>query len=109
MNNEIKSKIINCKNAKQVLKILNDNKIKYILDNEMIETTIENHIPKSKALDLKLVNENIRIYYSNYDKCYNVQNLVEYKIIKTGKKRVIPTCYGHTTTIDDYITIKVEK
>lgn len=86
MNSEIKSKIINCKTAKQVLKILNDNHIKYNIDNKMIENAIENGIPKSKALDLKLVNEKIRIYYSNYDKFYNVQNYITFKEVKTGRK-----------------------
>lgn len=107
MNENIKKQIEGCNSKKQVLDILNKNKIQYRLDNEMIKTLIDNGCAKTKALDL-WVDEVIRIYYSKLDKCYVVQKWNKYKRVYTGNKRVIPTCYGNTTEIDDYVDIKVK-
>ena len=107
MNENIKKQIEGCNSKKQVLDILNKNKIQYRLDNEMIKTLIDNGCAKTKALDL-WVDEITRIYYSKLDKCYVVQKWNKYKRVYTGNKRVIPTCYGNTTEIDDYVDIKVK-
>ena len=107
MNENIKKQIEGCNSKKQVLDILNKNKIQYKLDNEMIKTLIDNGCAKTKALDL-WVDEVTRIYYSKLDKCYVVQKWNKYKRVYTGNKRVIPTCYGNTTEIDDYVDIKVK-
>ena len=107
MNENIKKQIEGCNSKKQVLDILNKNKIQYRLDNEMIKTLIDNGCAKTKALDL-WVDEVTRIYYSKLDKCYIVQKWNKYKRVYTGNKRVIPTCYGNTTEIDDYVDIKVK-
>ena len=107
MNENIKKQIEDCNSKKQVLDILNKNKIQYRLDNEMIKTLIDNGCAKTKALDL-WVDEITRIYYSKFDKCYVVQKWNKYKRVYTGNKRVIPTCYGNTTEIDDYVDIKVK-
>ena len=107
MNENIKRQIEDCNSKKQVLDILNKNKIKYRLHNEMIKTLIDNGCAKTKALDL-WVDEVTRIYYSKLDKCYVVQKWNKYKRVYTGNKRVIPTCYGNTTEIDDYVDIKVK-
>ena len=107
MNENIKKQIEGCNSKKQVLDILNKNKIQYRLDNEMIKTLIDNGCAKTKALDL-WVDEITRIYYSKFDKCYVVQKWNKYKRVYTGNKRVIPTCYGNTTEIDDYVDIKVK-
>lgn len=107
MNENIKKQIEGCNSKKQVLDILNKNKIQYKLDNEMIKTLIDNGCAKTKALDL-WVDEITRIYYSKLDKCYIVQKWNKYKRVYTGNKRVIPTCYGNTTEIDDYVDIKVK-
>ena len=98
MNESIKRQIEDCNSKKQVLDILNKNKIQYRLDNEMIKTLIDNG----------WVDEVTRIYYSKLDKCYVVQKWNKYKRVYTGNKRVIPTCYGNTTEIDDYVDIKVK-
>lgn len=107
MNENIKKQIEGCNSKKQVLDILNKNKIQYKLDNEMIKTLIDNGCAKTKALDL-WVDEITRIYYSKFDKCYIVQKWDKYKRVYTGNKRAIPTCYGNTTEIDDYVDIKVK-
>ena len=107
MNENIKKQIESCNSKKQVLDILNKNKIQYRLDNEMIKTLIDNGCAKTKALDL-WVDEVTRIYYSKLDKCYVVQKWNKYKRVYTGNKREIPTCYGNTTEIDDYVDIKVK-
>ena len=107
MNESIKRQIEDCNSKKQVLDILNKNKIQYRLDNEMIKTLIDNGCARTKALDL-WVDEVTRIYYSKLDKCYIVQKWNKYKRVYTGNKRVIPTCYGNTTEIDDYVDIKVK-
>jgi hypothetical protein len=105
-NMDLDNELLKCKNAKQVYDLLKRLKIKYEVDMEMIQTFIDNGTPKTKAVCIWVNYHKTKVFYDKLDKCYTTLNYNQYKIVKTGKKKVIPTCYGYTTETDDYEYIK---
>ena len=105
---ELKREVPKLRTRLAVERFLKQRNISYQVDKEMIETAINNRTPKTKAIDLKLFNGKVRIYYSNYEKSYIVQTMRKIEIVPNGKKRKIPICYGYTTEIDDYDIIEKE-
>jgi hypothetical protein len=108
---ELDSKLLECKSSKQVIKLLKDLGIKYSIDDEMVDTAIRNGTPKTKAIWVDIMisrYSKIVIDYSKWDKCFETRKYHTVVDIPNGKKRVIPTCYGFTTEIDDYDTIILE-
>ena len=103
----LKDAVESATSRKQVLDILNKNKIKY-RETEPVEWLIERGDPKTKALDIEMDDGFRRIYYSKYDKQYILQERKKMTLIPNGKKRKVPINEGVYEWIDDYDT-KIEK